>query len=233
MLKQHKDNVPHLHETMQDEDFRRGIGFQNSCFASIGPNLYDEMAETLPTIYDRDDDLEVLLDNSVYPAATINMGPQAITSLHFDTKNKANFYIAVTALGDFDSEKGGHLVIKTLKLVIQFPPHSTILFMSSVLEHANIPIAPHETRMSLTQYAAGGLFRWVDNGFQTEASLTGGNPQAKKSLKDSRKDNWTKAVGKLSTVESLEKDQRRLIATLEARWEEEEQRRGQAAGASS
>lgn len=190
MLKQHKDNVPHLHETMQDEDFRRGIGFQNSeaafplqnpvlitmlgCFASIGPNLYDEMAETLPTIYDRDDDLEVLLDNSVYPAATINMGPQAITSLHFDTKNKANFYIAVTALGDFDSEKGGHLVIKTLKLVIQFPPHSTILFMSSVLEHANIPIAPHETRMSLTQYAAGGLFRWVDNGFQTEASLTGG-----------------------------------------------------------
>jgi hypothetical protein len=53
------------------------------------------------------------------------------------------------------------------RLVIEFPPGSTILISSAVLTHSNVPVASHESRYSFTQYCAGGLFRWVDNGFQT------------------------------------------------------------------
>jgi hypothetical protein len=34
------------------------------------------------------------------------------------------------------------------------------------MRHANTAIQPDETRIGLTQYAAGALFRWVDSGFR-------------------------------------------------------------------
>jgi hypothetical protein len=33
------------------------------------------------------------------------------------------------------------------------------------MRHANTALQPDETRIGLTQYAAGALFRWVDSGF--------------------------------------------------------------------
>jgi hypothetical protein len=53
------------------------------------------------------------------------------------------------------------------QLVIEFPPGSTILIPSSILSHSNTAVDDQEHRYSFTQYAAGGLFRWVDNGFRT------------------------------------------------------------------
>lgn len=33
------------------------------------------------------------------------------------------------------------------------------------MRHGNTPIQAGDQRLGLTQYAAGGLFRWVENGF--------------------------------------------------------------------
>jgi len=38
----------------------------------------------------------------------------------------------------------------------------------------NLPIQPHETQYSFTQYVASGLFRWVEHGFQKEGSYLEG-----------------------------------------------------------
>ena len=35
------------------------------------------------------------------------------------------------------------------------------------MRHGNTPLAPGDQRLGLTQYAAGGMFRWVENGFRT------------------------------------------------------------------
>lgn len=75
---------------------------------------------------------------------------------------------SVTPFGSYDYKRGGHLVLWDLKLVIEFPPGCTILFPSAVLSHSNVAIARHERRYSFAQYTAGGLFRWVDQGFQTK-----------------------------------------------------------------
>jgi hypothetical protein len=56
------------------------------------------------------------------------------------------------------------------QLVIQFPAGSTILVPSSILEHHNVPTSPHERRYSVTQYAAGALFRWVGYGLRDTKS---------------------------------------------------------------
>lgn len=57
--------------------------------------------------------------------------------------------------------------------IIEFPPGSHILIPSAVMRHGNTPIQPHERRMGFTQYAAGALFRWVDNGFQRAEDVRG------------------------------------------------------------
>ncbi|KIY61385.1 hypothetical protein CYLTODRAFT_447726 [Cylindrobasidium torrendii FP15055 ss-10] len=52
----------------------------------------------------------------------------------------------------------------------------TVFIPSALITHYNLPIAPGETRYSITQYSAGGLFRWVNNGFyfstNSEVALT-------------------------------------------------------------
>jgi hypothetical protein len=51
--------------------------------------------------------------------------------------------------------------------VVEFPPGSTVLIPSAILSHSNVDINEGEKRYSFTQYASGGLFRWVENGFKS------------------------------------------------------------------
>ena len=108
--------------------------------------------------------------NSVFTAATYNLGPQVVCFPHVDQANLPFGLCAITAIGDFDPKKGGHLVLWDCKLAIEFPPGSTILILSAVLTHSNTKVASHETWFSFSQYCAGGLFRWVDHGFKSVRS---------------------------------------------------------------
>lgn len=67
---------------------------------------------------------------------------------------------------DFAHQCGGHLVLWDLWLVIKISPGATILIPSEILRPANITIQPGESWYSVTQYTAGGLFCWVDQGMQ-------------------------------------------------------------------
>jgi hypothetical protein len=105
---------------------------------------------------------------SVFAACTFNFGPRTICAPHLDFANLAWGWCAITALGDFDPDLGGHLILWDLRMVIRFPPGSTILIPSALIRHSNVPIRAHEYRGSFVQYTAGGLFRWVRNGFRTD-----------------------------------------------------------------
>jgi hypothetical protein len=109
---------------------------------------------------------------SAFAAATLNFGPLTVTLPHIDALNLAWGWCAITALGFFNPDRGGHLVLWDLKLIIRFPPGSTILIPSAILRHSNIGIGPNERRYSFTQFTAAGLFRWVDNGFRSDLTVT-------------------------------------------------------------
>ncbi|KAF8139523.1 hypothetical protein K438DRAFT_1785611 [Mycena galopus ATCC 62051] len=94
-----------------------------------------------------------------------------VTRCHVDGLNLAWGWCSITALGNFDADYGGHLVLWDLKLVIRFPAGSTILLPSATLRHSNVGIAEEETRYSFTQFSAAGLFRWVDNGFKSDLTV--------------------------------------------------------------
>ncbi|KAF8194929.1 hypothetical protein BJ912DRAFT_159615 [Pholiota molesta] len=53
------------------------------------------------------------------------------------------------------------------------------------------PVAPDEARASFTQYAPGGLFRYVDYGFRLEGGVKKQDPKLHRAMMQARQGNWT------------------------------------------
>lgn len=135
------------------------------------PRTIQYMKRCLRVLEKRNPALRRPCEGSVFPSSTVNLGPQTVTKKHRDHLNLASTFCAITALGSFDSKTGGHLVLWELKLVIEFPPGTTILIPSAFITHSNLPVKPQDVRYSFTQYASGRIFQWIENGFQTNKEL--------------------------------------------------------------
>lgn len=182
--------------------------------AAYAPKLFNEYTKNIEALRENHPTLQYNFRNSVYPAIAFNFGPRTVTFMHTDTGNKANGLCAITSLGQFNPKRGGHLVLGQLRLVIEFPPGSTILIPSATVLHGNTPIQEGETRMSVTQYAAGGLFRWVRYGFQSERNLQKTHPDLASELKDMKHTAWKAALNSYSTISSLRRDREVLCPSL-------------------
>ncbi|KAF8134659.1 hypothetical protein K438DRAFT_1997695 [Mycena galopus ATCC 62051] len=112
---------------------------------------------------------------SVFAAVTFNFGPRTITYPHLDFANLAWGWCAIIALGRFDPDKGSHLILWDLKLVIRFPPGSTILIPSALIRHSNTSVQVNETRYSFAQYTSAGIFRFVENGLRSDEDVYSGS----------------------------------------------------------
>ncbi|KAJ7906519.1 hypothetical protein B0H13DRAFT_1880496 [Mycena leptocephala] len=140
----------------------RIAGFQSSRVARYFPKLSKYMAQTMHGIEAIQSGLCRPSKNSVYPAVTLNLGPDTVTAEHRDSHNLAH----------------------GLKVMIEFPSGSTMGILSGALDHGNTPIAKGETRYSMTQYAAGALFRWAAYGYKTARTAleTAGGAEKKASF---------------------------------------------------
>lgn len=127
---------------------------------------------------------------------------------HIDYNNLSHGLCALTALGAYDHTRGGHLILFGLKLVIQFPVGSTALIPSGCMSHGNTLIGEGEIRLSITQYAAGGLFRWVAYGFRSAKSLlkTAAGKLLKKKIDKDSGERWREGLAMFSTVGGLKAD---------------------------
>ena len=105
------------------------------------------------------------------PSAAFNVGNRVATKKHVNSQNCPFGWCTITALGDFDASKGGHLILWDLGLVLEFPAGACICLPSALVTHSNIPTADDELRMSFTQYCSGEIFRYIENGFQTDSAL--------------------------------------------------------------
>ena len=97
-------------------------------------------------------------------STTFNFGPKTCTFPHKDLKNLSWGWCSITSLGSYDPTRGGHLVLWDLKVLVEFPPYSTILIPSAIMMHSNTSIGEDETRLTITQYSSSGLFAWAAYG---------------------------------------------------------------------
>jgi hypothetical protein len=175
-------------------------------FKVYGKRNYEYVEATMEKIRDRQPNLRRPYDSKVgvYPCCSINVGRHTASYPHTDTANLAQSWCSITAIGDFDPKLGGHLVLKELGLVIEFPASSTVLIPSALITHSNVPVREHEARFSIVQYAAGGLFRWVENGFMTDREWRS-KATAKQATERKMADveRWRMAASMFTTLEEL------------------------------
>ena len=99
--------------------------------------------------------------------------------------------------------QGGHLVFEEAKLIIKFPAGSTFLIPLSCITHFNMPTGEGEFRASFTQYIAGEVFCWVENGFLTDNIMEGWDPEKHTVVMKERKGPWGRGLEKISTINQL------------------------------
>ncbi|TEB33498.1 hypothetical protein FA13DRAFT_1626964 [Coprinellus micaceus] len=187
---------------------RRVCGAQSATFAFFAPKMFSHYTKYVGALYDSQPELVANFDNSIFTAASFNCGPQTVSLDHFDHNNLSYGPCALTPLGTYDYKKGGHLILFDLKLVIEFPPGTIALIPSAAVRHGNTPIGPDEDRMSIAQYCAGGIFRWVAYGHKTGASLdsTKAGRQKKQELNGGHDERWIEGLDLYSTVDSWTQD---------------------------
>ena len=145
---------------------------------------------------------------TAFPAMSFNFGPNATTREHTDSQNYAGGFCVVTSLGSFDATEGGHLFVRELGIVAEFPAGATILLPSAILNHGNTSIAEHEYRASVTMYAAGGLFRRVDQNYKRQSEMT--KEELDKFFAQAT-ENWQASLRRFSTVDSLAEDHKQAL----------------------
>ncbi|KAJ8461817.1 hypothetical protein ONZ45_g18161 [Pleurotus djamor] len=179
-----------LHVLVTDQSVRRVAGYQSSLMHCYAPKLGEYYRSTLNAVLEHNTNFRRNFRNSDFASLTVNFGPQTVCKKHRDVLNLAWGWCAVTALGNYDFRKGGHIVLWELGLVIEFPPGWTVLLPSASISHSNTPI---QHGYSVTQYTGGEVFRWVKNGFQLEKDV----PSSTDSEKKRR---WMNGIGMFNVV---------------------------------
>ncbi|PBK83053.1 hypothetical protein ARMGADRAFT_945553, partial [Armillaria gallica] len=132
--------------------------FSSLVFATWAPNLFHYYAMYLCDLLLHDISLVMNWTSCIFAAVMLNFGPQTCTFHHTDSANLPFGWCTITALGRFDPQFSGHLVLWDLKPVLDFPPRSTILIPLAILRHSNTTISRSERHYSFMQYTMGGLF---------------------------------------------------------------------------
>ncbi|KAJ7182795.1 hypothetical protein C8R43DRAFT_869062, partial [Mycena crocata] len=207
-----------IRRLLRNPAIRRIMGFQSSGFFYYLPKLYRYYCRVLKGIFARDPNLVHLFSNSIFPAATFNCGPDAYSYDHCDLLNLPHGMCGVTSGGEFNHKRGGHMYLKQLRLVIEFPSGASMLIPSGCVNHGNTPIESHETRHSITQYAAGGLFRWAAYGHQSAKALlaTKGGQRAIEEFDGVPGSRWRWAMDLFSKHDELEADRAAALSLVDS-----------------
>ena len=160
----------------------------------------DKLWEVYPHLAQR------LFPRSIMPTVAFNLGNRVATKRHIDSRNCPFGWCTITALGDFDASKGGHLVLWDLRMILEFPAGACVCLPSALVAHSNIPTSESEIRMSFTQYCPGEIFRHIENGFTTDEILKISDPAIMLFRKFARETRAEEGYKMFSRVEDLLKN---------------------------
>ncbi|KAJ7627258.1 hypothetical protein FB45DRAFT_749871, partial [Roridomyces roridus] len=192
-------NAQVMDEVRADPNVRRMATYPISPFQALCHPIFSDYRSNQHDLLHHHPGLKRGFPRSPFAATTFNLGPFSVSPPHADRGNKADGFCLIGALGTFDADKGGHIVLWDYNLIIRFPAGCSVLIPSAVVTHSNTPIQAGEERFSIIQYSAGGLFRWVANGFQSdlawEATAT---EEDRAQREEARQARWKNALTKFS-----------------------------------
>ncbi|KAJ7184065.1 hypothetical protein C8R46DRAFT_815214, partial [Mycena filopes] len=133
-------------------------------YECVAPRLLADVREMKDQIFKHDPYLRYPWNDSAFSAAEFFLGDQE-SPPQIDDLDAIWHWRALTALGDYDANWGGELILWDEKKVVKFPPGATFLFPSAMTRYSFTQIREGESRFSFSQYAQAGLFRYAENDF--------------------------------------------------------------------
>ncbi|KAJ7221156.1 hypothetical protein B0H12DRAFT_1205471 [Mycena haematopus] len=112
-------NAAIFNSLISNPAFQTLAGFGTGLFATWAPNAFDFYVDYMTKFYARCTHLSRPFRNSIWSACTFNLGPRTCARRHKDFVNLAFGWCAITALGNFDHTRGGHLVLWDCKLILE------------------------------------------------------------------------------------------------------------------
>ncbi|KAL1658386.1 hypothetical protein GGF50DRAFT_67357 [Schizophyllum commune] len=206
LLKHSDKNARELQRIVKLKPMQDLAHLNSTAFGNWQPEIYDEYAKTKKKLLEWKPRMRRFLNfkKSVWSCLTINFGPRTQCCPHRDFNNLSYGFCAITALGDFDPDRGGHLILRELKLVIRFPPGASIIVPSALITHYNAHIGQGETRYSVTQYTSGAIFRFVEHGLKLDADYYASlNAAGRRQAAAANTARWRKGLAKLSRLPKL------------------------------
>ena len=93
------------------------------CFRVYGQRNHEHMRSKVNDLKANDPALKRPYDDKIgaYPCQSFNLGRQTVTRPHVNSANLAQSWCSITLVGSFDPKMGGHLVLKDLGIVVEFP----------------------------------------------------------------------------------------------------------------
>ena len=142
--------------------------------------------------------------NSRFAAQSLNIDDQVLAIKHTDLMDLVFGICGILPLGDFNPRTSAQLVLEEPRLIIELRPGDIFFFPSATIHHYSIPmVSQDETRQSMIFYSAGGLFRWVKQGFQTQTNMSPEEKAACESLEAGAK-RWENAWKLFSNISEFE-----------------------------
>ncbi|KAJ7803081.1 hypothetical protein B0H14DRAFT_3487824 [Mycena olivaceomarginata] len=198
-----KQHTPMVNRLLAHPDVNRLANFASSAFSMWAPRLHAHYVKNNAELKRQLPHLNRPFPKSVFASAAFNFGPRVWTFKHRNICNLAFGWCAIQSLRPFNAVKGGHLVLWDLKMVVEFPAGALILLPSATVSHSNVALEVGEERISFTQFTAGGLFRWVDNGGRTLEELEREDPDEWQHMQDLKDTRWETGLSYFSTVDKL------------------------------
>jgi hypothetical protein len=129
------------------------------------PELFEYYDNVLESVCVLSEDCNFPYRDLPFASFTLNVGKKCICNVHVDSSNLSTGLCLVIPLGNFDPGKGGHLILHELRLFLELPPGSIVLFPSAIITHENVSISEGETRQAFTAFTPALMFQWSANGF--------------------------------------------------------------------
>ncbi|KAG6827544.1 hypothetical protein H0H92_011351 [Tricholoma furcatifolium] len=199
-----------LDDLLAHEGLQRIAHFQSKALFLYAPKIYQWICTKIGGLMKN---FKRNFPKSIFPALTLNLGPQTQCYIHLDQNNVANGMCIVTALGNYNHNLGAHFIFADLKLAVEFPSGMSLALPSAILPHGNTPIQPGEDRFSITQYCAGGLVRWMDYGQMTVKKLcsTQQGKTRREDIDGPPGSRWMGLLNLFSKFDELEGDRRDVL----------------------
>lgn len=172
-------------------------------FQTWFPAHYESYKDCLATLMASDPELKMPSSSSIFPAMTFNLGPHSVCWPHRDQLNLIWGICLDWILGHFDPSKGGHLILHEAMQILELGPGRIVLFPSAGMTHENTPVAPGETRYSVTGYAAGGFWRWIAQGFMTQTEWIHQYPEEAAQHEAENEKRWIDGCNLFKTIDEL------------------------------